>query len=367
MKKLIALITIFFSLLLVTPANASEPNLVIITEPSHRQLDGKFIDDSLSDLISYNGRLGQLVYAPPRVYRAWYIDAQLVDDISAMADGYKLVTGKDGVGKMEAQLWLAQLRNVTKGQSIYALPYGNPSRYWVHTLSPHNVSYFLTVGVDRLSKFFKRPALVMTDYFDTSYFHLTSSSIQAFKDAQSAIAASASYLDPKVLDNNNSRIAELFNANLSKVNRVVLENDLETFANSLMHQIRLAPGRFTISSTKQNLPITVINDFPGKARVNLKITALNGKVLVGQIPPVDLAGNSKAQVLIPVQVLTSGSSSLSVSVYSGNSNYFGDEVIYPLTLRVINPIATWITTGAAIILFFSAVVQSLRRIRKRNK
>jgi hypothetical protein len=225
----------------------------------------------------------------------------------------------------------------------------------------------LAVGAARLSKFFNRPVEAMSDYFDTAYFHLNATSIQAFNDAQSAINASASYMDPKVLDNNHSRIAELFNSNLSKSARFVLENDLETLANSIMHQIRLAPGRFTISSRKQNLPITVVNDFPGKARVSLKITALNGKVVVGDVAPVDLAGNSKVQVLVPIQVLTSGNSSLAISLQSGNSNMYGDEVIYPLTLRVINPIATWITTGAAIVLFISALIQSIRRIRKRGK
>jgi Family of unknown function (DUF6049) len=368
-KKLIAA-GLFLSIFGVAPANSVQPTgqlNIAVTEPSHRQLDGKFIDDDLADLISFNGRLGQLIYAPPRGYKTWLIDAQLVDDVSAMANGYKLVSGQDGTGKNAAALWLAQLKRIAIGQKVVAIPYGNPSRYWIHTLSPHNESYFLAVGAARLSKFFNRPVDAMSDYFDTAYFHLNATSIQAFNDAQSAINDSASYMDPQVLDDNHSRIAELFNSNLNKSARLILENDLETLANSIMHQIRLAPGRFTISSRKQNLPITVINDFPGKARVNLKITALNGKVVVGDVAPVDLSGKSKVQVLVPIQVLTSGNSSLAISLQSINSNMYGDEVIYPLTLRVINPIATWITTGAAIVLFISALIQSIRRIRKRGK
>jgi hypothetical protein len=370
LKRIIASFAFLITTLSISPANAIQPNgsiSIAVTEPSHRQLDGKFIDDNLADLISFNGRLGQLIYAAPRGYKTWLIDAQLVDDISAMASGYKLVSGQDGTGKQAASLWLSQLRRVSAGEKIVAMPYGNPSRYWIHTLSPHNESYFLAVGATRLSKFFNRAVEPMSDYFDTGYFHLNSTSIQAFNDAQSAINASASYMDPQILDNNHSRIAELFNSGLSKSARLILENDLETLANSIMHQIRLAPGRFTISSRKQNLPITVVNDFPSKARVSLKIAALNGKVVVGDVPPVDIGGNSKVQVLVPIQVLTSGNSSLAISLQSGNSYMYGDEVIYPLTLRVINPIATWITTGAAVILFISALIQSIRRIRKRSK
>jgi hypothetical protein len=39
-------------------------------------------------------------------------------------------------------------------------------------------------------------------------------------------------------------------------------------------------------------------------------------------------------------------------------------VFYPVTLKVISPVATWITTGSAIVLFLSALVQSFRRIRR---
>ena len=76
--------------------------------------------------------------------------------------------------------------------------------------------------------------------------------------------------------------------------------------------------------------------------------------------------------MIPVEVVTSGESELSVSMYSeGSQNsrkkaLLGEEVIYPVTLKVISPIATWITTGGAIILFVSALIQSFRRIRKKR-
>jgi len=33
---------------------------------------------------------------------------------------------------------------------------------------------------------------------------------------------------------------------------------------------------------------------------------------------------------------------------------------------VISPIATWITTGAAVLLFIAAMVQSWRRVRRRK-
>jgi len=46
----------------------------------------------------------------------------------------------------------------------------------------------------------------------------------------------------------------------------------------------------------------------------------------------------------------------------------GDSVIYPLSLSVISPIATWVTTGAAILLFAVAIIRNGRRfIRSRRE
>jgi hypothetical protein len=134
-----------------------------------------------------------------------------------------------------------------------------------------------------------------------------------------------------------------------------------------MHGVRLAPGRFTVSSQKQNLPITIVNDFPKKVKLKIVISPMNGKVIVGKIPDEVLAPKSKTQVFVPVQVLTSGSSTLMANLRSEQGALLGDVVLYQLSLRVISPVATWLTTGAAIVLFLSAIIQSSRRIRRRGK
>ena len=351
MKRAIFVLSLIAALLIPTSARAD--SAIILTEQSHRQIDGKFIDDELATSLSYNGRLGQLIFAPPKGVRSWQIDAQLVDDVIAMTSDYQLLDGTKGIGKITAQIWLAQLKSVT--------------RYWINRLSPHNENYFLTVGATRLSKFFGRQIPSLPSYPSNSYFKLDQLTILAFTDAQTAIQSTASYMDPKELDNLHSRIASVFNPNLSRELRDFLDLDLATTTKFLRHQIRLAPGKFTVSSEHQKLPITVINDFPGPVKVNLIVDTLNGKVVAQSVPTQTVPGKSKIQVLIPVQVLTSGSSVLSVGLQSPQGNPLGDSVLYPLQLRVISPIATRITTGAALLLFISALIQSARRIRKRNK
>ena len=364
MKKVLFVITLLISI--SVPQIAKADSVVVLSDQSHRQIDGKFFDDELATSLSYNGRLGQLVFAPPRGTRTWQIDAQLIDDVVAMTSDYQLLDGSKGIGKLTAQIWLSQLKSITGGSQIYALPYGNPSGYWIHRLSPHNESYFLTAGVSHLTNFFEREVQPLKAYPSNSYFKLDALTIQAFTDAQAEIQANASFMDPLALDNLHARIASVFNQNLSRELRDFLDLDLATTTRDLNHRIRLAPGRFTVSSSHQKLPITLINDFPASAKVKLSVAALNGKVVVSDVPDQVLPGKGKVQIMIPVEVLTSGSSTLSVSIQSMQGNQLGQTVLYPLQLRVISPVATWITTGAAVVLFFSAVVQSIRRIRKRK-
>ena len=161
--------------------------------------------------------------------------------------------------------------------------------------------------------------------------------------------------------------ASVLHPELKASTRTALALDLFSSALVVTEKIRLAPGRFTVTTTKQNLPITLVNDFTNPAKISLRVETINGKVIVGRVPDQVVSGKSKIQVMIPVEVITSGKSTLVVKIYSEKRKLLGNEVFYPVTLKVISPVATWITTGGAIVLFLSALVQSFRRIRKTRK
>jgi hypothetical protein len=367
MKKLaLALVFLFFTPFISTE-NAIAASTITLSEVSHRQIDGKFFDDKLATLIAPDGRLGQLVFSPPIYSRTWLIDAALIDDVQLMANGYKLTSGKDGVGKDAAINWLARLRYISRADQVIALPYGNPSGYWVHRLSPHSESYFLSVGAEHLTKFYGRIIKPTSNYGSYKYFRLTSYQSQAYYDTAKAIEATAKYMDPVESENIHLRSAMIFDQTLDQHRRNLLARDLYIKTSDILQKIRLAPGKFTISANKQDLPITVINDFPSPANLILNVNALNSRVQVVDRISVKLDGKSRVQVKIPVEVLSAGDSSLAVGISNEQKQQLGDYVVYPLTVRVLNPVATWITYIAAVVLFISAVIQSVRRIRKRDR
>jgi hypothetical protein len=286
--------------------------------------------------------------------------------VTAMTSDYVLTNGDSGTGADVAKAWLNQFGAITRGERITALPYGNPSGYWISKLVPTKRDFYLQFGAKRLTAIIGREVSQMTKYPSIAGYKVDFLTSQAFRGSQSALKINSNYMSLEEIEKFQAQSAAVFHPALRNGNRTLLALDLMASTQLLSNKIRLAPGRFTVTSTKQNLPITLINDFPNPATIAVKVSASNGKVLIGSVKNQIVNGKSKVQVMIPVEVVTSGNSDLTVSLATDKGKALNSEVIYPVTLKVISPIATWITTGGAIILFISALVQSFRRIRKKR-
>ena len=89
-------------------------------------------------------------------------------------------------------------------------------------------------------------------------------------------------------------------------------------------------------------------------------------MIVGSTQQIKLEAKSKQQVLLPIEVLASGESSLLAQLTNLENKPVGYPVNINLKLSVISPVATWITSGAAVLLFVAAIIQSVRRVRRRK-
>jgi len=114
------------------------------------------------------------------------------------------------------------------------------------------------------------------------------------------------------------------------------------------------------------LPLTLVNNFESPINLKLSTRAINSTVIETPVEQITITGNTKLQVLLPVEVLATGQSSLLAQLTNLENKPVGYPVSINLKLSVISPVATWITSGAAILLFIAAVVQSVRRVRRRK-
>ena len=362
-KKFLSFAMTSFVLIFTTPI--SHAGVVVqLTDAPHRQTDGKFLDDTLAAKLLPAGRLGAPIYKYRGSISAIYIDPSLIEDVQAMAKGYVLVSSEQGSGEIVAKTWLAQLLRVTNGVRIYAIPYGNPSEYWIRKYASHDREYFLSVSTSRLSQLLGRFTYPSTGYFTTQYFSLRSEHIRLMKKVEERINATAGYLDTVELEQLKLNSIKIFNPSLTATSRSRLAYDLAGKIQQVSNSVHTSLGKFTITANNQKLPITIVNDFPQPVTLNLSIRSINERIAVDNQKGITVGGKSKTQILIPVRIYTSGDTGFTVAIRDTRGNSLGEKVIYPVKVSVVSPIATWITGAAALTLLVAAILQSLRRIRR---
>ena len=171
-------------------------------------------------------------------------------------------------------------------------------------------------------------------------------------------------VDPKEFDLLKLRMAQLLNPQISAGELTPLYADFQSEFNKVRNQLRVSKSKFTVTSSKQELPITVVNDFNSPVKIKLTTRAINSKVVVRPTEAIEIPAKSKLQVLLPIEVLASGNSSLLTQLTNLDNKPIGFPVYISLKLSVISPVATWITSGAAVVLLIAAIIQSVRRFRR---
>lgn len=370
MRKVLTLLTFLLlsNTLLTTPAQAVQE--VVITEPTHRLADDTFFDDELATKLSPTGELGLLIYSPSKGVRGWLIDPATFSEIVAMSNGYVISEGgeiKDGQisGESVAKAWLTQFLKVSRNEKISVLTYGNPSSYWVDQLFGKKITYINASGKIAVEEVLGK-ATIQSSYQNGEKQGLSKQNLNFLKYAQRQIDLFSTFVDQKELLNYQLRISQLLNPDIEKDQLQNLIKDLDKSIAQLRNKLKITKTKFTITSAKEELPITLVNDFESPINLKLSIRAINSKVVVTPVAEIKTEGKSKQQVLLPVEVLATGQSSLLAQLTNLDNKPVGYPVNINLKLSVISPVATWITSAAAVLLFVAALFQSLRRVRRRK-
>lgn len=353
-----------FALFLITPIqSAGAATSVTISEPTHRLINGKFLDDSLAAKLMPTGSLGTLVYTNIKSSRTWLIDPATIEEITAMSNGYGVIDGSTPTGQQVAKDWLTQFYRITKFEKVSAITYGNPSKYWVDKLIPEEVDYLNAISKIKLEEYLGKASPAGVTSSDKKQ-KLANSIQNTFTFSDKQFILMSTLVDSKEFDYLKLRMAQLLNPEISSSEITPLYSDYQSEFNKVRNKLRVSKTKFTVTSTKQELPITVINDFDSDVKLKLTTRAINSKVIVRPTEAIEIPAKSKVQVLLPIEVVASGNSSLLAQLSNLDNKPIGFPVYINLKLSVISPIATWITSGAAIVLLIAAIIQSVRRFRR---
>ena len=338
---------------------------IVITEPTHRLSDGVFIDDQLARKLSPNGELGLLVFSSVQGVRSWQVDPATISEIVAMSNGYGISDGSTPEGQQIAKEWLAQFIRVSKNEKVTALTYGNPSAYWVDQIINQQITYIDANGKILLETVLGK-ATNQSLVKNRKRQGISKQNINLLNYAQRQIDLLGTLVDQKELLSYQLRLAQILNPDIEKSSFQFLIKDYDKSITELRNKLKVTKTRFTVTSTKEELPITLVNDFDQSVDLKLSVRALNSKVVVASTQQIRLEAKSKQQVLLPIEVLASGESSLLAQLTNLENKPIGYPVNINLKLSVISPVATWITSGAAVLLFVAAIIQSIRRVRRRK-
>lgn len=365
MRKFLTLsILIFLSSFFVIP-NSNATQVVKISEPTHRLSDGVFFNDSLAQKLTPTGRLGEVVYLNAFGVNNWLVDPATIDEIIAMSNGYGIADGSAPSGQELAKSWLMQFIKVTKNKKVTPITYGNPSSFWANEIMGDQIEYLNAIGKIRLETLLRRPVeeVSSTEVVKQKF---NKASLSVLKYSQRQINLLSTLLEKKQLEDNQLRLSQLLNPDLEEKIFLDLLKDYDKSISTMRKKLNIKNTKFTVTSSKEELPITVVNDFDQIVKLKLSSRAMNSKVSVAQIQEIELLGKSKKQVLLPIEVFAAGDSRLLVQLTNLENKPVGYPVNINLKLSVISPVTTWITTTAAVLLIVAALVQSVRRVRRRS-
>ena len=365
MKRLLTL----FIFLLIPLAPAEANTTITIAEPAHRNTEGVFIDNELATSISPEGRLGKLLFDRTSAVRSYLIDMATIEEIQDLTDGYSYIDELGEVVEVTefviADIWLNTLRSAVKGRSVLALPYGNPERAFLQSKAPGEYEFLKRTSAERLAAFLALEvrSVESLDLGGQSQDKARALSNEYRRDLRILYSVAPA---PELLAL-RLQLSELLNPSLSKASSERLYESLTKALAANKTKLRVARGNYTITAANYDLPVTVINDYSVPVSVALIARPTNSRIVVGAVPLVNVPANSQSQVEVPLRIIASGDTQIELKLRSPKGIQVGELEYIPLRLAVISPLTTWFTTGMAIILLLAAVIQSMRRVKKRKK
>ena len=367
MKRLIALLVMLLVLLPLSPAKAAGP-IVRITSMAHQTFTGEFRNDDLAQELTPSGALGQLVYTPRSNNKTWVIDAALIDEVIAMTGDYTLATDATPAGKDIAAAWLKQLRQITYGQQVVALAYGNPDVSLARRLAPSELKNYYAFGKSQLELALGRTVRSEPNgEWSTGKSGLSFPLRKAYGDNRKALTKLSRVVNDAELIILRAQLSKLLSPKLDKDSRDFYSYSARTAVEAMVRKLRINSGKYQITTSNVKLPVTVINEFDADVTINISLLPINSRVIVDSFEAVTIPAQSKRQLEMVVDVIAPGQTTVTAQIIDDEGNEIVPEATLTLNSTVIDSRVTWFTTGAAILLLLAGVAQSVRRVRRRVK
>ena len=347
-------------------ASAATPSVTVLSDIFHREVNGKFTDDALGESISYFGAFYKKVSDAPKS-TTWVIDPQLIEELIDMSDGYTVLPNEAGKFTDAAKTFLTLLRASIGENQVFALPYGSPDIAVRKKISDVELAQIQSISALRLARALDIPVSAglpvglplnkkeVTNRAKNSFavLHKTLNKIGTITaDAEVAEVAlrSNALLNPDLPRKKVQYLAILLNGTVDRLEK----------------KVKVLPGKYTLTSTNEQIPVTIVNEFSAPAEVVLILHAENARIVIDTAKRVTLAENSRKQVLITAKAVANGKVRVDARLETIKGARYGEPKSLQFSISMIGPVITWVMVGAGILLVGASGIQIYRRARRKS-
>lgn len=363
--SVIALALFFFQSSGLPTVQAQEP-LTIISDTFHREVNGKFTDDSLGESISTGGKLYSKVSSAPLV-TTWVIDPQVIEEVIDMSDGYTVLPKSQGMYVEAAKQFLDLLKNSIGKNQVFALPYGCPHLDTRKKIAEIELSQVQSISALRLARALDRPVSAgLPDQFTPNGKMPSNRAKFAFSTLRKSLNKIQNITSDPEVSEVALRSNALLNPALTRKQVQYLAISLNGTVDRLEKKVKVLPGNYRLTSTNEKIPITIINEFDSPAEVLLVLHAENARIAIDTAKKVMIPENSRKQMLITAKAVANGKVRVEARLETSEGARYGESSYLQFTISMLGSVITWVMAGAAILLLTASAVQIYRRARRRR-
>ena len=347
-------------------ANAATTPVLIISDTFHREVNGKFTNDSLGESISLGGKWHEKVTTAPDSI-TWLIDPQIIEEIVDMSDGYTVLPDQPGTYVTAAQSFLQLLRTKIGSNPIFALPYGSPNIAVRKKISDIELSQIQSVSSVRLSRALDLPVSAgLPDGYPRDEKALSARVKNSFSIIHKTLNKIASITSDQEVSELALRSNALLNPQLSRKQFQYLAILLNGTVDRLEKRVKVLPGTYTLTSTNEKIPVTIVNEFSAPVDVVLILHAENARIVIDTAQKVRVEENSRKQVLISAKAVANGKVRVEARLETTKGARYGESNYLEFTISMIGSVISWIMLAAAILLVTGSGFQIYRRAKRKT-
>ena len=351
------------SFIFIPVSSANTPVVRIIDKP-HLNADGSLRKNNLSQTLLPFGKLGKLIFTPPSSSKTYLIDAALIDAIQKLALSDPEDVTPEAV--VAAENWLYRLKVGSADNRVVALPYGNPDEKLLKRIAPSELLFYTKYAQSKLEIYLERPVLAQNGW-STGRSRLSSEFINGYTENRKLLTGLNTLTTAAQVRDLRVRLAIPLNPLLSQKERAYFSYNNNNAVKAITENLKVTAGRYQITSSSAELPITLVNEFDTASVVSVSLIPMNSRIQIENVNNITLAPNSRQQILVPVDVIAPGSTLVLAQLINSKGLLVGQVSKLELNATIIDSRVAWFTTAAAVLLFLGAVTQSVRRIRRSRR